>query len=45
MTAILEEQDLVELQYLLDNLPIAAIPTKDRIALLINSKIIKDETT
>jgi len=43
MTVILEEKDLVELQYLLENLPRASNPTTDRIINIINSKIVKDE--
>ncbi len=43
MTVILEEKDLIELQYLLENLPRSSNPTTDRIINILNSKIIKDE--
>lgn len=43
MKVVLEEKDLIELQYLLENLPRASNPTTDRIINIINSKIIKDE--
>ena len=43
MKVVLEEKDLIELQYLLENLPRSSNPTTDRIINILNSKIIKDE--